>query len=845
MTTVNVTRGDTTIVRIITAGPQGPAGGGGGGAGTDLSYDAATRTIASSTGADAVLPVATTALAGLESAADKTKLDSITVDSATLVRKYVRNNSGAGIPKGAAVYQTGSSGTTITVALADASAEATAAQTLGLAQESIAHNANGYVVAVGLLDGISTAALTEGQIVWLSETAGEGTSTRPTQPAHGVVLGYCVKQGPGTSGILYVKVDNGLELEELHDVLIVGATAGQVLRRASDGLWKNAQLAASDLSGLGGAATLNVGTTAGTVAAGDDSRITGALSAATAATTYQPLDADLTSIAALTTTTFGRSLLTQADAAAARTTLGAGTGNGTVTGVTATGLLTSSGGTAPQISSSIATNSLAGRFSAGTGALEAITIGSGLAISGGALVVTAGGTGTVTSVGLSLPGIFSVAGSPVTTAGTLTATLATQAANLIFAGPSSGAAAAPTFRALVTADLPSVIQPSAELTLPLNAPGSPTARDIYAVADTIRYRDSANNERLLLNATDNLANLSNTTTARNNIGAAASGAIGSSGLTMATARLLGRTTASTGAPEEITVGSGLSLSAGTLTATGGGGSVTNYQEFTSSGTWTKPSGCTFYYAEVIGGGGGGGGGRSGLVSTGRAGGGGGSGGTRVFRWGLIADLGATESVVIGAGGTAGASVTGQTNGGAGGSGGTSSFGSVLFAPGGGGGNGGGTGTTSGGTIGFRGNAAFGAGFAGAGGGTTATAGSTAGSIGAYGPGGGGGGGSISTADALLAAAAGGSGSAINTSATTATTGGGGAAGTAGGAGSVGTSASDGGGGGASSITAAAGAGAAGTFPGGGGGGGGAVLNGAGASGAGAAGANGVVRIWCW
>ena len=43
---------------------------------------------------------------------------------------------------------------------------------------------------------------------------------------------------------------------------------------------------------------------------------------------YQPLDADLTSIAALTTTSFGRSLLTQADAAAARTTLGAGTGDG-------------------------------------------------------------------------------------------------------------------------------------------------------------------------------------------------------------------------------------------------------------------------------------------------------------------------------------------------------------------------------------------------------------------------------------------------------------------------------------------------------------------------------------
>lgn len=50
----------------------------------------------------------------------------------------------------------------------------------------------------------------------------------------------------------------------------------------------------------------------------------------------------------------------------------------------------------------------------------------------------------------------------------------------------------------------------------------------------------------------------------------ATGSVTSTGLTMATARLLGRTTASTGAIEEITVGSGLSLSGGTLTATASG-----------------------------------------------------------------------------------------------------------------------------------------------------------------------------------------------------------------------------------------------------------------------------------
>ena len=542
--TVNVIEGTVTVVEVITAGPQGALGGGGG-AGTDLSWDAATRTVASSTGTDAVLTEATTALPGLMSAADKAL-----VNRAETVPVAVRNNSGAAIPKGSAVYVVNTSGTTITVALADASTEATAAQTLGLAQDAISNNTNGTVIAVGELTGLDTSALTEGAIIWLSETTGALTTTRPTQPAHGVSLGYCVKSGPGASGIVYVKVDNGQELEELHDVLITSATTDQALMKAADGLWKNKTITPA----LIGAATAAQGALADSAV--QPAALSSYLTNAAAATTYQPLDADLTAIAALSTTTFGRSLLTQADAAAARATIG-----GAASGAIGSSGLTMTAGILAR--------------ETGTGAPQIYSLGSGLAIVGGALVVTAGGTGTVTSVGLSLPSIFSsVTGSPVTTSGTLAATLAAQAANLVFAGPSSGADATPTFRALATADLPSIIAPSAELTLPLNAPGSPTVRDIYAVANTIRYRDSSNAERLLLNATDNLANLSNTTTARSNIGAAASGAIGSSGLTMATARLLGRTTASTGAPEEITVGSGLSLSAGTLTATGGGGGVT-------------------------------------------------------------------------------------------------------------------------------------------------------------------------------------------------------------------------------------------------------------------------------
>lgn len=64
------------------------------------------------------------------------------------------------------------------------------------------------------------------------------------------------------------------------------------------------------------------------------------------------------------------------------------------------------------------------------------------------------GGGTVTSVALTTPGILSVSGSPVTTTGTLALTLATQTANFVWAGPTSGAATAPTFRAMVNGDLP-------------------------------------------------------------------------------------------------------------------------------------------------------------------------------------------------------------------------------------------------------------------------------------------------------------------------------------------------------------------------------------------------------
>jgi len=92
----------------------------------------------------------------------------------------------------------------------------------------------------------------------------------------------------------------------------------------------------------------------------------------------------------------------------------------------------------------------------GAPSVAALTAGAGISVTNGAGTITIANTG-VTSVALadaSAAPIYTISGSPVTTTGTLTLTLASQAANTVFAGPASGGSDEPTFRAIVAADLP-------------------------------------------------------------------------------------------------------------------------------------------------------------------------------------------------------------------------------------------------------------------------------------------------------------------------------------------------------------------------------------------------------
>lgn len=93
--------------------------------------------------------------------------------------------------------------------------------------------------------------------------------------------------------------------------------------------------------------------------------------------------------------------------------------------------------------------------------------------------------GTVTSVALTVPAELSVSGSPITAAGTLAVTKVNQNPNLVYAGPTSGGAAAPAFRALVAADLPA--QPYIVAGF---CPGVPTASRVILVhvfTDTVVF----------------------------------------------------------------------------------------------------------------------------------------------------------------------------------------------------------------------------------------------------------------------------------------------------------------------------------------------------------------------
>jgi hypothetical protein len=135
-----------------------------------------------------------------------------------------------------AVRISGAQGQRLAVALAQANNDNNSADTIGLVTETIATNQEGFIMTVGSLEGINTTGSLQGEtwadgdVIYLSPTtAGALTNVKPIAPQHIIVIGY-VEYAHANNGKLYVKVMNGWELGELHDVDTTGATNGQVLK---------------------------------------------------------------------------------------------------------------------------------------------------------------------------------------------------------------------------------------------------------------------------------------------------------------------------------------------------------------------------------------------------------------------------------------------------------------------------------------------------------------------------------------------------------------------------------------------------------------------------------------
>lgn len=371
----------------------------------------------------------------------------------------VKNNDTVALTDGQVVYISGASGANLLVKRALANSDITSAATIGMVTEPLAINGQGFITTFGTVRGLNTNSFNEGDVLYLSPTTpGAVTNVKPIAPQHLVTVGYVQKKSGG-NGEIFVKVDNGYEIDELHNVLITNPVlAGSLLiYNATLGVWENARLTAGtnvSITNADGSITINssnpggtvtsVGlsaptgfsvanspvTTSGTIALSFDAGYSLPTTASqlnwdTAYSERRQWDGGSTNLVAATgrtslgATTVGSNLFTLGnpsavtylrvnadnsvsalDAATFRTAIGAGTG--TVTSVTASAPLASSGGATPNItitgSALTKTDDTNVTMTLGGTPASALLAGVSLTLGWtGTLSVSRGGTGTGTA----------------------------------------------------------------------------------------------------------------------------------------------------------------------------------------------------------------------------------------------------------------------------------------------------------------------------------------------------------------------------------------------------------------------------------------------------------------
>lgn len=176
-----------------------------------------------------------------------------TATSATSMQTIGRNSTGSTLYAGTIVYISGSTGNRPNFVKAQANSEATSAGTFGVVISDIANNSDGYVATIGTLPNLDTRSvatnpfttdtLADGDTLYLSPTtAGYVTNVKPSAPNHLVYIGKVIRTDP-TNGTIVYRIQNGYELEELHNVAITSVQNDDVLQyESATQLWKNKPL---------------------------------------------------------------------------------------------------------------------------------------------------------------------------------------------------------------------------------------------------------------------------------------------------------------------------------------------------------------------------------------------------------------------------------------------------------------------------------------------------------------------------------------------------------------------------------------------------------------------------
>ena len=197
----------------------------------------------------------------------------------------VQNDLPITLAKGKVIQITGStSSDTPRVITASWENDATSARTLAVVMEDIAVGARGYALLSGLLEGINTNAYQPGEVVYLS-SSGNITNVIPPSPFHEVRIGQVVRKQTN-NGSIFIRIQNGYELEELHDIDLVNIQNGDLLTYQTSPFpqWRNSKtlsgsynitnaLTASAIAATTISASQYIGITAGATPGGIDTSI--------------------------------------------------------------------------------------------------------------------------------------------------------------------------------------------------------------------------------------------------------------------------------------------------------------------------------------------------------------------------------------------------------------------------------------------------------------------------------------------------------------------------------------------------------------------------------------------